>query len=155
MCINTFWSISDMILYIARIEYTIVKIINIFNTPPPPPPPRLLIMIMCINISYKLCLLPLYYQMSMLYSWDIYVLMIHKIATVHPWNMNPWGPHWEFIMAWPCNHGRGHDGNGTLTLASREWTHHIVSLFGFILNYIVIIIKYIIVWPFLVLLFKY
>ena len=67
-----------------------------------------------------------------------------------------YGPHEEFITAGPCDHGRWHDGNGTSTLAStKEQTPRIVSLCAFICNYIVIIIKYVIVWPFLVVLLKY
>ena len=36
---------------------------------------------------------------------------------MHPWNINLMGPHEEFITAGPCDHGCGHDGNVTSTLA--------------------------------------
>ena len=55
------------------------------------------------------------------------------------------GPHQELIMAESCDHGRGFDGNGTLPLANREQTQSIVSLFAFMFNCIMIIIKHIIV----------
>ena len=39
----------------------------------------------------------------MLYSWDICVWMINRIATVHPWNINARVPNQEFIVAEPCD----------------------------------------------------
>ena len=73
----------------------------------------------------------------------------------HPQNIIPGCPLQELIMARPCDHlYYGHDGNGTSMLASREYTLGIVSLLPFLRNYTVII-KYILVWSFIVLLFKY
>ena len=59
-------------------------------------------------------------------SWEICVLMILGIATVHPWNINPLGPHEELIMAGPCDHGQGQGENGTPMLEStREYYHQV------------------------------
>ena len=89
----------------------------------------------------------------MLYSWDICVLRVYGVETGHPWNTNPWSPHQN--ISWL--------GHVIMAMVMKEidlrrWQVEskqcIMSLFAFKCNYIVIIINYVIVWPFLALLLK-
>ena len=41
---------------------------------------------------------------------------------------NPSGPHQELFVAGPCDHGRGHVGNGASTLGSKVNTTHTVFI---------------------------